>query len=274
MIDQFFLNSDVVNIDAATVGIGSNRWVSIPTSESSMEEARKKMAEHRFDVLPIESREGTVGSYYITDEWGDFSSINREAISYDDTLPFRRNIRSVIKALADRDRRFFFLTQDQRVVGLLTVSNLNCRAVRVYLFGLITEMETGLGKVVESSLKEGGLEEQEIIEAMKEDSRGDYLEDKEKGIEESITEYLHLSTLVNIIGKHHLYEPLGYKSRNQFENGEHSFASLVDFRNSVAHPVKSLKGTSGTPSSLWKNIETCERALFRLHNNTSEHPMQ
>ncbi|MCS3830852.1 hypothetical protein GGP91_002946 [Salinibacter ruber] len=268
MVDQFFLDSDIVNVDAATVGISSNRWVSIRASEASEEKARSIMAEHHFDVLPIESKKGTVSTYYTTDEWGEFSSVHRKTISYADTLPFRRSIRPVIKALADRDRKFFFLTQDQRVVGLLTVSNLNCRAVRVYLFGLITEMETGLGKLVESSLEQGSLSEQEITEAMKDHRREDYLEDTEEGIEESITEYLHLSTLVNIVAKHHLYEPLGYESRRQFEKGDHSFGSLVHFRNSVAHPVKSLKGTDGTPSSLWRNIETCERALFHLHNSS------
>lgn len=269
MADQFFLNRDIVNVDAATVGIGSNRWVSISANGPSKEEARSKMAEHQFDVLPIESEEGNVSSYFVTDEWGDFSSVHREPISYTDTLSFQRNIRAVVEALADRDRRFFFLTQDQQVVGLITVSNLNCRAVRIYLFGLITEMETGLGRVVGRNLEDGGLNEQQIIEAMKADSREDYLDDKKKGIEEAITEYLYLSTLVNIIAKHHLYEPLGYESRNQFESGDYSFGSLVGFRNSVAHPIKSLKGTDGTPSSLWKNIVTCERALFRLHNRFS-----
>lgn len=269
MVDQFFLNSDIVNVDAATVGIGSNQWVSIPASESRPEEARTKMEEHRFDVLPIESGGGNVSSYFTTDEWGDFSSVHRETVRYDDTLPFRQAIRSVIEALAKRDRKFFFLTQNQQVVGLLTVSNLNCRAVRVYLFGLLAEVETGLGKIVESSLVEEKLDEEDIIEAMKGDSKEHYLEGKEEGIEENITEYLNLSALVNLVGKCHLYNPLGYESRNQFENGEHSFGSLVNLRNSVAHPVKSLKGTDGSPTSLWKNIQTCERALFRLHNDPS-----
>ena len=121
-----------------------------------------------------------------------------------------------------------------------------------------------------NNLENGDLGEQQIAEEMKDNRREDYLGDKEEGIEETITEYLNLSTLVNVIAKHHLYEPLGYGSRNQFENGDHSFGSLVDFRNSVAHPVKSLRGTDGTPSSLWRNIETCERALFHLHNSSSE----
>lgn len=266
MVDQFFLNSNIVDVEAATVGIGANRWVSISAGKASENKARSVMEENRFDVLPIESESGPVDSYYITEEWGDFSSVGRQKIGYEDTLPFRRSIRSAIEELAERSRNFLFLTQDQEVVGLLTVSNLNCRAVRVYLFGLVAEMETGLAKVVRSGLDQGCFEEEYVTGKMRSHLEEEYREDIEEGIDESITAYLHLSDLKEIICEHQLYGRLGYEEAGKFED---EIESLRSFRNTIAHPVRSLKGTDGSPSSMWGNIEICERALFRLHNSSS-----
>lgn len=93
-----------------------------------------------------------------------------------------------------------------------------------------------------------------------------YEDSKEEGVDESITEYLHLSDLKDIISERALYHTLGYETRGRFEE---DFGALVDFRHSVAHPVRSLKGTDGSPESMWENVETCECALFHLHNQSS-----
>jgi hypothetical protein len=267
MADQFFLNSDIVSVNAATVGIGANRWESIPARDASPEKARMKMERHRFDVLPIEPESGPIESYYETETWGDFDSVHRRQIDYEDTLPFRRNIRSVIEELADKETNFFFLTQGQEVVGLLTVSNLNCRPVRVYLFGLISEMETGLAKVVENGLNEGVFDEDYVLAQMRGHLKSKYEDSKEEGVDESITEYLHLSDLNDIISEHALYEAFGYEKQDRFEE---DFDALNEFRHSIAHPVRSLKGTDGSPESMWENVETCERALFHLHNRSTD----
>jgi len=267
MIDQFFLNSEIVNVEAATVGISAKRWESIPADVAREEAARRKMKKQGFDVLPVSPDEsGAVDSYFVTETWGDFHSICHRTISYDDTLPFREDIRRVIEKLAADDRNFFFLEQDQQVVGLLTVSNLNCRAVRVFLYGLLAEMETGLAKVIENSLVEGRLNEEHIHEQMSGHLLSRYQEAKEDGVDESITEYLYLSDLKTIIGGHDLYMPLGYNEQEKFER---DFEEVNEFRNSIAHPVRTLKGAEGSPASMWKNIETCERALFHLHNSQS-----
>lgn len=144
MVDQFFLNSDIVSVNAATVGIGANRWGSIRARDANPEKACMKMEEHLLGVLPIEPESGPIESFYETETWGDFDSVHRRQIGYEDTLPLRRNIRSVIEELADKETNFFFLSQGQEVVGLLTVSNPNCRPVRVYLFGLISEKASSM----------------------------------------------------------------------------------------------------------------------------------
>jgi hypothetical protein len=266
MVDQFFLNRNVVDVEAANVGIGANRWVSIPSDQASEKKARAVMEENRFDVLPIEPESGPVDSYYVTEEWGNFSSVGRQTIGYEDTLPFRRSIRSAVKELSGKSRNFLFLTRDQEVVGLLTVSNLNCRAVRVYLFGLIAEMEKGLAKVVRFGLDQGHFGEEYVTGKMRGHLEGQYRKAKEEGVDESITSYLHLSDLKEIICEHDLYSMLGYKEGERFEV---EFESVRNFRHTIAHPVRSLKGTDGSPSSMWNNIEICERALFRLHNSSS-----
>jgi hypothetical protein len=61
--DSYFLREGVVDIDAGVVGIGRSRWRSVKDSagESS---ARSIMGKNRFDVLPIENKDGSIHEYF------------------------------------------------------------------------------------------------------------------------------------------------------------------------------------------------------------------
>src|SRR5262245_12670741 len=97
MDDSHFLRETVVDIDAAVVGISSNRWTAVSEAEATLERASEIMAEHRFDILPI-----TIGTrvthYFRTSRWNDFSNITKQRITHRDLIPHRTSLREVIKS--------------------------------------------------------------------------------------------------------------------------------------------------------------------------------
>ncbi|NEQ32664.1 MAG: hypothetical protein F6K04_16945, partial [Leptolyngbya sp. SIO4C5] len=74
--DHFFLKNNVVDVDAAVVGVSKTQWVAVPEQEASSEKAQAIMAQRRFDVLPIISNNGIVKKYFHTRKWSDYNSIS------------------------------------------------------------------------------------------------------------------------------------------------------------------------------------------------------
>ena len=49
------------------------------------------------------------------------------------------------------------MTFERRIVGLISVVNLNCRQVKVYLFSLLSELEVRLGNFIATHVSEDEL---------------------------------------------------------------------------------------------------------------------
>ena len=131
-----FLRESIVEVDAAVVGISSTRWTAIPESEANPGNAAPIMKANRFDVLPIVVG-FAVKEYFCADEWNTYTSISRKAITHRDVIPFDTRLRDVIRGFALDSRHFYFLNNNRKIIGLISVANLNCRAVKVYLFSLL-----------------------------------------------------------------------------------------------------------------------------------------
>jgi hypothetical protein len=140
-----FARENVVDVNAAVVGISASRWISVPPEQASGDIPKAIMRERRFDVLPIQEGD-LVREYFVTDSWNDFSQVSRRRIEHKDIIPYHTHIREVIRALALEKRFFYFLSSDHRVVGLISVINLNCRQVQVYLFSLLCNLETAIAQ--------------------------------------------------------------------------------------------------------------------------------
>jgi hypothetical protein len=260
--DAHFLREGVVDINAAVVGVSKTRWTAIEESDATKENAIAIMKQHRFDVLPVVEGE-EVKRYFYTDKWNNFSSISEETITHRDVIPFHTHIRDVIKGFASESRNFHFLTNERRIVGLISVVNLNCRQVKVYLFSLLSELEVSLGKFIAENIPEEQLLNMTLGEKVTEkheDVKKRYQADKAKGVEVPFVEYLYFSDLANIVIKKGLHEKLGY-SRTLFEK---NFGSLTDFRNVVAHPARSIITDEHSVKKLWERIDRIEEALFTL----------
>jgi hypothetical protein len=260
--EAHFLREGVVDINAAVVGISKARWTCIEASDTTKEQAAAIMCQQRFDVLPIVN--GTeIKQYFRTQKWGDYSSISQETITHRDVIPFHMHIRDVIKGFALESRNFYFLHNERRIVGLISVVNLNCRQVKVYLFSLLSELEVRLGNFIAAHISEDELLQMTFGEKEKEkheDVKKRYQEDKTTGVDACFVEYLYLSDLINIIIKQKLYERLRY-SRTRFEK---SLGSLNDLRHAVAHPARSIITDKHPVEKLWERIDRVEEALFLL----------
>src|SRR5262249_31318409 len=110
----------------------SVRWTAIPASGATAERAAEIMKASRFDTLPVESEKG-IKEYFQTDIWNDYSSIARRAVTHRGVIPYKTPLRNVIQGFASEARNFYFLRNERRIVGLISIANLNCRQVKVYL---------------------------------------------------------------------------------------------------------------------------------------------
>jgi hypothetical protein len=227
-----FSREGVVDINAAVVGIHRTRWRDVE-GNATKTEAEAIMRENRFDILPINSGPD-VNKYFSTHKRNDYTQISEKIINHRDVIPFNTTIRDVIKGFASEStpRNFYFLHNERRIVGLISVVNLNCRQVKVYLFSLLSELELRLGKFI----TDHGVSEDELLQltfGTKENNKYDnvkkrYEEDKKEGNDVPFLEYLYLSDLINIITKKKLCELPGYA-------GFAKLGSLVSLRDAVAH---------------------------------------
>jgi hypothetical protein len=103
------------------------------------------------------------------------------------------------------------LNNERRIVRLISVVNLNCRQVKVYLFSLLSELEIQLGNLVSRQCQEsellamtfGASDNPKFAEV-----KARYHTDKTKGVDVPFVEYLFLSDLINVIAKKRLYNAL------------------------------------------------------------------
>lgn len=257
--DLIFLRTVSVEVDAAIIGIGRSRWVSIPPQQASVENAIILMAKGRFDVLPIDPGDSDpIYDYFSTTYSHRWTSdtVHRCSLTHRDVLSAKTPVIDLIEKLVLRKRSFFFLSYNNKVAGLVSLVNLNSREVRVYLYSLICEFETRLIRL----LKQTEIGAENIFLEMKETAKANYLKDQESGYDNDITEYLYLSDLLDIIRKNELHKTMGYDSSNHFKK----LNSLNELRNQVMHPQRSLVNTEASLTQLWDRIDRLQDALFRL----------
>jgi CBS domain-containing protein len=261
--DTRFLRETVVDVDAAVVGVSKARWAFITEQEATAEEAARRMQDNRFDILPIV--DGATGrGYFQTEIWNDFSAVSRKAISHRDVIPCHTHIRGVIKGLATEGRLFYFLGHEHRVIGLLSIVNLNDRQIKVYLFSLLSELEIRLGGFISAHVSEDDMYQIAFAEPLDwkhRKTKNRYDKDRAKGVDTAFVEYLYLLDLIKIALQRDLYAQLGYGSKEAFQE---ALNPLNNLRNAVAHPSRSLITNVQTVEQLWCCIDRIEELLFAL----------
>lgn len=256
--DELFLRTGTVDVDAAVIGVGRTRWHSLPSEEASTEKAIQIMEAKHFDVLPIDGDDDSpIYEYFHTQHWGKWTgeTVERSAITFKDVIPAQTSILDLIEKFVGNERLFFFLSYEYRIAGLVSVANLNSRQVKFYLFALLCELETRLGRLIHSDLSE-----EQVYSKLDEETRNIYKADRDKGFNNDAVQYLYLSSLIDIVRAEDLFKQMGYPSKKQFEK----LNTLNELRNQVMHPVRSLVHNKESLKKLWERIEKLQDVLFRL----------
>lgn len=263
MIHEFhFQREGIIDINAAVVGISRSRWTASTPSEASIEHAQKIMMANGFDILPIDDGR-RVREYFDTREWGVYTSIEQKPITYRDVISYQSPIRDVIKGFASEKRNFYFLGSENRIVGLVTVGNLNCRQAQIYLFSLFCELETAMASYLSSAMSQDEIKES-FARTKSRNVRNvndHYEDDKRKGVDAPYVEYLYFSDLIKLTDAKRLAQ-LGISAERQAD-----LEKLKDWRNKAAHPVQSLIRKPEEVEGLWGTIDLVKEVIFQLRHS-------
>lgn len=255
-----FFHEPTIDLCAAMVGTHHTQLTSVSESDATNEKAQDIMESKRFDVLPITSL-GEITEYYATLSWNNFTSVTRSKVSNADLLSFNTPIKKAIERFAADTRNFYFLEKDSRIEGLIIISDLNSRLVKLYLYNLLSDLEVHLGRIIKQHC-----EEDEIVGFLKDQQSQQYRTDKERGVDASSIEYLYLPEFLRIFGQKGLWNKLEYVSKSKFDD---AFNPLVKLRDKVAHPNRSLISSVEDCKKLCERISTIERALSILNQPQS-----
>jgi hypothetical protein len=264
--DIHFLRDNVVDVNAAVIGISRKRWEAIKEEEANETIAQATIQKRRYDILPIESVSG-VREYFQTKNWNDYSAVSRKRIIDDDIIHYKTSLRDLIDKLVSESRLFFFLQDDVEIVGLVSIVHLNARQVKVYLFNLLSELEVRLSRFLSSRVLDEELLKMEFETPNEENSKvnlyeeakKNYRRDIDNGVDVAFTEYLYLSHFITIIRKKGLHQDLRYSGK-QFDK----LGALNELRNQVAHPNRSIITDTNSVEKLLSRIKRIEEALSRL----------
>ncbi len=265
---SYFKDSGNPSITVALAGINKLEWVYAEHSDSH-DFSTIKMSELRFDVLPIRNDDSNYTHCYRTNIWGNYDpgNINRFEIIQEDKLYYLTNIHDAIRRFSATNRKFFFLDNQSDIVGLITIGNLNCKHVYLYLYNLIAQIEQALGRFIYAN----DITDQELYLQFKERTESKnaqeaiarYEADDDEGLDYNFLEYLYLTDLCYIFKKFELVEKLGI-SKSKFGD---IIGNINEVRTVVAHPNKSLIRNDQSVHDLYQLITDIDYLLDSLETS-------
>jgi hypothetical protein len=264
--DFYFLDEGQVKITAASVGISRQRWTVVKEDEICESKQIELMRENRFDHLPIEPKEGTITEYFKTTVPNSFENIEKQTIIYEDIIPLDTNIRDVIDKFVANERSFYFLSFNRSISGLITLGNLNCKQVQIYIFSKICELERELGNYLNSCLTseeiKNWIEEKSNTNDPKDKYRLiliNFNELKNSDLDNQLTEHLFLVDFFKIISNKELFKKLGFSKTKWNEVN-----SINELRKRIAHPTRSLLDKNNNINKLKERLDKIDDLTFRL----------
>lgn len=284
---QYLENTNPL-VTAASVGISRRRWIATTREEIKSGEAIKTMAENHFDVLPIVDHfDGNeiIRSYYKTVEKGKYDKAETHEIKGIDLLRQERNIRTVIRRMAEEEREFYFLIHNHVITGMISTANLNSRQVQAFIFHLIIELETALAEFLNMKV-----DHEEVVGWIKGRSKtvdgtknkctqilSEYESNLNAGYETNISEHFYLVDLMKAIMVLHKTD-LDTEKLNITRVSGKKFKSMTkelnELRNLAGHPVKSLIDHKNTLKDLNSRLDLLDETLFELLNNHLSHKIR
>lgn len=154
-------------------------------------------------------------------------------------------------------------------VGLLTIADLNRQQVRLPLYVLMSELEIGLGRMIERVYREPWdwirrLNEESQVRAL-----GYWQLAKRRRVDVSPLEVMTLSQLLRIVAvSKELLRWLGYRSRSEFDD---QVGGVPELRNLVMHPVRPLVLSTQEVDDLLTRIRVLRDLQTRISTALDRH---
>lgn len=145
-IKKQFDYDPAIEVSASQIGISRWNWRTIKSKDQ--QEALEIMKAERFDVLPIENEDGTIDSFFSTQDWNDYNNLNKNRISEAQTIYYRLSFKDLLRKFKDNDYHYYFLTDYNQILGLVSYVNLNCQLVYNYLFFIISDIERSVSELL------------------------------------------------------------------------------------------------------------------------------
>ena len=271
---SFFKQIPKGELMIASLGIHSCEWESTTTKEFSVNRNPiiELMRKKSYDIIPAINKKGEYSHMVYSKKWGSYSDNDIEMCKInikEDCIYYLTHIEDAIRLMAENRKYFYFLTNHSDIIGLLTLSNLNNKQFYYWFYQRFVDIEQGFGNMLNSVTKPDEIlkridsysSTQTDIGKWFSDSLKRYREDREKGVDALVTEYLYFGQFIELFKDLRLYNDLGYKNVNEFEINN---SYLKEIRNIIAHPTRSLITDLDSLNKIWKGIVKMNEFVTRL----------
>ena len=222
-----------------------------------LEERLRVMEDREFDVIPMlqgkDLETGRITDYLdqetmkqkIGEGYRYCKNASRE-IGEEDLVKEDLRVEDVMSKFAYRTDKpkvpFFVVSSDQKIVGLITLADLDKMAIKMYLFALISELELSLLKIISKRYKEL----KEICTCKYCLNRRQAREGRKKSqkplSKDSLEEYYYLYTkeLMHVIIKSDIRGQIQKRAKRVLTLSDCD--DIAKLRNTVAHPKPLVSG--------------------------------
>ena len=235
-----FIYDPSIEVSASQIGISKWHWISTNSNDPAI--AREIMKSNRFDVLPIINEDGLVTSFFSTQEWNNYENLNKLPIKDTQTIYYRLSFKDLIRKFKNDQKHFYFLTDYEQILGLVSYVNLNCQLVYNYLFYIIADIERSISKIIKSYMSPEEVLNQFSIS--KDNHLLDLVKEYNKQIElnsdNDFFQYMYLQTIGIVLKKFQNNLPIEYKRLLKFASKFGSEGTYNLIRRKVMHPIRPI----------------------------------
>ena len=202
--------------------------------------------ENKFDIMPIMENNEVV-------KYWDKKSNKTIEIKSEHIISSNLDLISLINCF--QEKPFYFVKHGTKIMGLVSIPDLNKSPMRVLLYLLISEIELSLKEVLSKRIEDPL---SYLSEERKEKINGDKEKDTKSNLDLDIYEYLYLCDYFKVLDKEEkLIEKVGL-SKNKFND---QFGFINTFRNDIAHPTRDLMAKSNPNEFIKKLKDRIERLI-------------
>lgn len=247
---KHFEYNPIIDLTAAQIGINKWYWETIDSEDEDM--AKAMMKEKRYDVLPIKELNGKVNKSFTTRNWNQYENLNLTKIDSSNSIYYRLSFIELIKKFKTEKTHFYFLINNNEVLGLVSYVNINCQAVYTYLYQVIADMEQSIANLLKEHIN------QNDILALFENSEDKHIHEVlytfnttiSEGSDNSIFEHMYLQTVGITLGKFYNKLPEQYRILNKYTRKFSANGIYNLLRNKVMHPVCPILNDSESISEI------------------------